>query len=321
MFYEMMKKAKDIKKVDNNVNFLDLYNVPLSMFDYENLPDTLPKEFIEGYLISNGHIGFKEINGNIYCCGGSYSGEIKGYLPTRYIGVVVNVGQIEGEIGKDVIVGWNNATLTPDFDVMRYSDILTEIDTSERLNVLFARYLRIPKASDQKEKVAIEKAIEDMSNGKITAIAGSNIQEIINGDTANKFLDLADVRNIDKLQYLNQYRENVVKRFYSNYGMPMRVTDKLAQQSEDEVHGNDTVSMIMPMQKLYYRRKMVDELNKKFNLDITVGFSQLWKNIYDGIVNYELDEQNEKGVIDDVTNDETGDNPDSNPNNPNTESV
>ena len=53
-------------------------------------------------------------------------------------------------------------------------------------------------------------------------------------------------------------------------------------------------------------RKMVDELNKKFNLDITVGFSQLWKNIYDGIVNYELDEQNEKGVIDDVTNDETG---------------
>lgn len=307
MFYEMMKKAKDIKKADNNVNFLDLYNVPLSMFDYENLPDTLPKEFIEGYLISNGHIGFKEINGNIYCCGGSYSGEIKGYLPTRYIGVVVNVGQIEGEIGKDVIVGWNNATLTPDFDVMRYSDILTEIDTSERLNVLFARYLRIPKASDQKEKVAIEKAIEDMSNGKITAIAGSNIQEIINGDTANKFLDLADVRNIDKLQYLNQYRENVVKRFYSNYGMPMRVTDKLAQQSEDEVHGNDTVSMIMPMQKLYYRRKMVDELNKKFNLDITVGFSQLWKNIYDGIVNYELDEQNEKGVIDDVTNDETGD--------------
>lgn len=306
MFYELMKKAKDIKKADNNVNFLDLYNVPLSMFEYKNLPDTLPQEFIEGYLISNGHVGYKKIKGDVYCCAGSYSGEIKGYLPTRYIGVVVNVGSVEGVIGEDVVVGWNNATLTPDFDVMRYSDILTEIDTSERLNVLFARYLRIPKASDQKEKIAIEKAIEDMQNGKVTAIAGSNIQEIINGDTANKFLDLADVKNIDKLQYLNQYRENVVKRFYSNYGMPMRVTDKLAQQSEDEVHGNDTVSMIMPMQKLYYRRKMVDELNTMFGLNIEVGFTELWKNMYDGIVNYEIDEENEKGVIDDVTNNETG---------------
>lgn len=305
MFYELMKKAKDIKKADNNVNFLDLYNVPLSMFEYKNLPDTLPQEFIEGYLISNGHVGFKKIKDDVYCCAGSYSGEIKGYLPTRYIGVVVNVGSVEGVIGEDVVVGWNNATLTPDFDVMRYSDILTEIDTSERLNVLFARYLRIPKASDQKEKIAIEKAIEDMQNGKVTAIQGTNIQEIIEGDKSNKFLDLADVRNIDKLQYLNQYRENVVKRFYSNYGMPMRVTDKLAQQSEDEVHGNDTVSMIMPMQKLYYRRKMVDELNTMFGLNIEVGFTELWKNMYDGIVNYEIDEENERGVIDDVTNDET----------------
>lgn len=320
MFYDKMK-SKWAKLADNNANFINLENVPLSMFDYKNLPDTLPKEFVEGYLISNGHVGFKKFKGDVYCCAGSYSGEIKGYLPTRYVGVVVNVGSLDDEIGKTVVVGWNNATMSPDIDILRYSDILTEIDVSERLNVLFARLLRIPKASDQKEKIAIEKAIEDILKGKITAITGTNIQEIIGGDTNNKFLDLADVKNIDKLQYLNQYRENVVKRFYSNYGMPMRVTDKLAQQSEDEVHGNDSVSFIMPLQKLYYRRKMVDELNEMFGLNVEVGFTELWKNVYDGIVNYEVDEPNESEVMEDVNKHEDGDNVDSNPNNPNTESV
>lgn len=297
-FYDKFRE-KYIKDCESNINYLNLFNIALSMFEYKNLPDTINPIFLEGYLISNGTVGVKKINGDLYCCAGSFKGEVKAYLPTQYLGVVVNVGTMEGTIGKDIVVGLNNLTMTPEFDILRYSDILTEIDTSERINVIFSRLLRIPKCADQKEKTAIENSIQDIIKGKITAVQSSNIQDLIGENTQNKFLDLVDVKEVDKLQYLNQYRENVIKRFLIRMGFPMQVTAKLAQQSTSEVHGSDSVAMIEPLMKLQCRKKMCEQINAMFGTNIEVEFSEVMKNNYDLIVNYVPDEMNERGVIND----------------------
>lgn len=276
IYGEMKTKMK--KGYDYNTHWYNLYNALVSMFKYEGLPETLRPEFIEMNLIHTGSCGVCEIDGNLYTGVGGYCGNVVNFIPTEYQITNIGVGHKQGEIGKDFAVGWNNAATIPDLCIEQYANILTEIDVSERCNVIYSRFLRIPKVHDNKQKKAIEDSIADIKNGKITAVVSDNLRDIIKGvDGESDFLDLTDVDKVDKLQYLNQYRDNVVKRFFMMYGQGMQSTAKLAQQTTDELHGYDKVSMILPEQRLYYRKKFVEDINNLFGTNISVDYSDAWK--------------------------------------------
>lgn len=271
-------KSKMKKGYDFNTHWYNLYNALVSMFKYEGLPETLRPEFIEMNLIHTGSCGVCEINGELYTGVGGYCGEVVNFIPTEYQITNVGIGHKQGKIGTDFAVGWNNAATVPDLVIDQYADILTEIDVSERCNVIYSRFLRIPKVHDNKQKKAIEDSITDIRNGKITAIVSDNLRDILKGvEGESDFLDLTDVDKVDKLQYLNQYRDNVVKRFFMMYGQGMQSTAKLAQQTTDELHGYDKVSMILPEQRLYYRKKFVEDINSLFGTSISVDYSDAWK--------------------------------------------
>ena len=55
--------------------------------------------------------------------------------------------------------------------------------------------------------------------------------------------------------------------------------------------------MIYPLQQLKYRKKMCEDLNKVFGLNVSVKFSELLQNNYDAIINYVQDEGNEKEIV------------------------
>lgn len=272
----------------------------LSTFVYDGLPETLPAEWLEGNLITNGTVGVGKIDGKLYCAAGGYCGNYNGYLPDHYRAEVLNKGQLYGEWGKDLVVGWNNAIRTPDLDIWHTADMLTEVDISERIVTVFTRLLRIPKAKDDAEKEAIEEAIKSLLKGDLTAVASSNtLQDLVgSASDADRFLDLVDPQQVDQLQYLNQYRDNLIKRYMQRRGHSMTITSKLAQQTNAEMHGADSYSMIYPLQQLHYRQLMCEEINRLFGTSITVEFSELVKNNYDLVVNYVPDELNERGVID-----------------------
>lgn len=282
IFYDKLKD-KYKKEFSETAHFLNLFNVLLNMFSWENLPDTIFQEQLEGILISNGTVGIGEIDGNLYCGFGSYFGDVRGFLPEEYQFAVQGLGNVSGKWDKSgtVSVGWNNATFTPDIILAQYSSILTEIDVSERLNVIFARLLKIPKVHDQKEKTAIENSINALLDGKINAFVSNNIQDarLLLQDGLNRddnFLDISDVDKIDKLQYLNQYRDNVIKRFFQIYGISTQVTGKLAQQSADEIHSNDDVSLTLFYSRFKYRQKLCDDINSKFGLNVSVSINPAW---------------------------------------------
>lgn len=276
--YDKMK-AKRKKDFEESLHFNNLYNARISMFEYKGLPDTLKPEVIEGIYVTEGSCGVGLIDGKLYTGTGGYCGNVVNFIPEEYQITNVGVGELRGKVGTDIVVGWNNLTATPDLNLLQYASIFTEIDVSERLNVLFARLLRIPKVKDNKERKAVEDAITDLLDGRVTAVTSPNVLgEILEGvQENNKFLDLADDTKIDKLQYLNQYRDNVLKRFYTLYGQGMQNTAKLAQQTTDELHGNDGVSMILPLAMLKKRKEWVEEINKVFGTNITVDFSEAWK--------------------------------------------
>lgn len=272
-------KTKCKKNYDDTVHFQYLMNVLLSMFEYKGLPETLPQWLIETMFITEGACGVCEIENKLYTGTGGFCGDVVNFMPVDYQITNIGIGTNRGKIGEVFAVGVNNSMKMPDLMLMQTASILTEIDVSERCNVQFSRFLRIPKVKDNKEKTAIESAVKAITDGRFESVISDNVLEnVINGDTDNRFLDLVDVKEIDKLQYLNQYRDNIVKRFFQHYGQGMQTTAKLAQQTTDELHGNDSVSMIIVLDRLKCRRKFVEDINKLFGTDICVDFSECWKD-------------------------------------------
>lgn len=299
-------KAKCKKQYDDTVHINDLLLNRLTMFEYTNLPDTIPDWLLETILSTEGTAGICRMNdGQLYTGSGGFCGEIKNFLPTEYQITNAGIGHKQGKIGEIFAVGYNNSTLSPDFMLMQTASILTEIDVSERCNVLFSRLLRIPKVADEKEKSAIENCIKAVLDGKFEAVVSKNVLEkmIETGSVDNKFLDLCDIRDIDKLQYLNQYRDNVVKRFYQFYGQGMQTTSKLAQQTTDELHGYDAIAMIVPTDMLRRRKEMCEQINSMFNTNISVDFSECWRDSRE-----EMQELYKDGNIDETATKESENN-------------
>ena len=309
------KERRLVKDYRYMMYFLQLWEILMNQFEYEGLPDSVPAEWIEGYLITNGTCAFGEKDGKVFVATGGYSGQINGYVPEDYIAAIPGKGNIEGSAegvaeydekisDKVVVVGWNNTAHSPELELADFAAALCEGRTSEDINVFFSRFLRIPIARDEKEKTVIENAIKAIIEGRFEAVTSpTQFDDIIRGsENTRQFLDLVDVKEVDKLQYLNQYMDNLLKRFMRRHGFSLNITNKLAQQTNAEMHGEDDYSMIYPMIQLKYREKMIEDLNnsylaEKYNFKASVKFSKLLQNSYDKVMNYVPDELNEKGII------------------------
>ena len=308
-------KDKFTKDYRTAIYWLYLWQVALNAFEYKGLPDSLPAEYIEGILLTNGICGVGEYNGKLYATAGGYYGNINGYIPTKYKGAIQGLGTIDGDAispaiydipttDTPIIVGWNNAMQAPDIDIYDTALALAEGRTSEDINIIFSRLLRIPIARNSKEKAIIDSAIKSIINGNIEAVSSEikSLETAINeGNTERQFLDLVDTKDVDKLQYLNQYMDNVLKRYMQRHGHAMQITSKLAQQTNAEMHGADDISMIYPLEQLKYRKRFIADLNKyhgdKYGFSASVEFGKLLKNNYDRVINYVPDELNEKGIV------------------------
>jgi len=295
-FRELYKKRR--KERDAFALWSWLLNIDLSEFIYTGLPETVPAEFLEASLRVNGTVALGQVaelgeSSPVYCAAGSYNGDVNGYLPDSYTAAVVGLGEISGKWSESegsIVVGINNLTRTPDYDITQTAEILAEIETSEAINVLFSRFIRIPFADDETQRDAILAAIDNIIKGNIKAVASRNaVQEYLTSGTlgggkADKFLDLVDVDKVKNLQYLTQYRDNKLKQYLMKRGYMFNVTSKLAQQTTDEIHGSDTVAMIYPYEQLRCRESMIELCNKRFGWEASVELNPLLKVTLDAIL-------------------------------------
>lgn len=278
-FYDNMKKAAQ-KNFNSSTYWADMVTTLQSEFIYDGLDPIHdpPPEYIEKVLITRGIIGYKKIGEDVIAACGSLSGDPDYYYRGKDFEGVYALGNISGTRGVDVAVGFNNSLYLPDFDILRYESILTEIDVSEALNVLFSRLLKIPVVANQREKEAVVDLIKSLLRGEFGALTSSNLfAKIADGKNVLDVIELSDVDDIKNLQYLAQYRDNVLKRFYNRHGHSLQTTGKIAQQTSDEVHGMDSVSMIYALNKLEFRRRMCDEVNRICGRSWSVKFSEPWE--------------------------------------------
>jgi len=303
--FEYMKN-----KTQNRVRYATysnlLFNTMLEMFEWQNLPDTIPKRFLENILHTTGEVFISRINDKLIASHGTLSGEVDEYgLCTECIAVCPR-GEAQGKRGVDIAYGINNDSATPDMLIYWIAHLLAESDKSIKLNVIYSRLLKIPKVSSDKDKAMFEEILKKVMDGEPKAFASSDSLDLELGAGTETF-ELTDANKIDKLPYLTQFFEDCLKRFYNFYGQPMQNQNKRAQSISDEIHGQDSVSFILPMQMLKCRQVLCEEVNRIFGTDISVDFSPVWKVELAGFINRDANENGQSDILERSDNDVNSD--------------
>lgn len=291
--YERMKTKKG-NEARYTTYFTLLYNTLLEMFEYENLPDTIPKRFLESILHANGEVFVSKINDELIASSGTLSGEVDAYGLGTDVIAVCPTGEARGKRNIDIAYGINNDTATPDMLIYWIAHLLGETDKSINLNILYTRLLKIPRVNNDKDKAMFEDIVKKLIDGEPEAFCSSDKLSAELGAGAEVF-ELSDVNKVDKLPYLTQFFEDALKRFYNFYGQPMQNQNKRAQSISDEIHGADSISFIIPIQMLKCREALCDNINKIFGTDISVHFSKTWALEYEALV---VRDTNANGVPD-----------------------
>lgn len=263
-----------------------LEQILTSMFEYNNLPKGLDRKYIEHTLIRFGCCAIVKINDEFFVGVPEIMPPLDNYGIGTEITITTYNGQHQkrGKIGENCALIWNNTEFVGDFIISWYAKMFKEIDISMEANVFNSRLHPIPVARNSKIKTAIDnifKSIkgENKNNDTYSILSDTAFADEING-TATKIdvLNLTDVKDVDKLQYLSKFHDDLLRRFCTLYGHSMQTTGKMAQQTVEEIQGYDSFSMIIPSNRLEERQKGIAEFNRIFGENVTVEYNEAWQD-------------------------------------------
>lgn len=279
---------KQKKFIRENQIFNNLLLFLSSMFEYEGFADSVNTDFIEFYncMTPRGTCGiFKNDRGTElvgWCASG---GAIDAYgVPTKYNINTLNNNHKENAIdGVNAAICYNNKTHTGDLaQLARYTELFNLVDTSQKCLMKYARLFPVFEVDNENVKQQLETALKNADEGEPFTYVSKGLSKIgIDGQPNLKILQLGDVSAVDKIQYLSTYHNDLLRRFFTMYGMSYSQSMKAAQQSIEEIHSDINVSWIIPDDRLKQRKKFVDTYNKVFKHNATVRYSDAWIKAYE----------------------------------------
>lgn len=296
-----------------------MINILSCMFKYEDLPDSIPQEFVERFHILNGDVAIWRLDDTLAVrykdeliasvCGYAGAPDVYG-LGERIIANTLSGYTKELIPGEDCVVIHNNSIYTSDMLIISMAvDMITEMFTSLKTNIIYSRLKPVFRCTNDLEEAAIKKAFADIKEDlEPIQITSRNVsaEQLADGTETIKVLDITDVKNADKLQYIVKAIDDAFRWFLTLYGQAIQGNAKLAQQTVDEVQGTTSSSFILPNDRLRMRRKGWDEVNKLFGTNISVDFSDAWKT---ESLKYkkeaDLDENGELEELEEETGEET----------------
>lgn len=255
-----------------------LYSYVLSMFEWKL--DFAPEWVPERILSAHGHMGVFYNGGDPVLTFGAYSGKPTRYgFGESYIGADCTGATYSGTVGEDVVVIWNNLTLSPDSSIVSaFANRYVETDKSI-LNVLRgARITSLIGADDNVDKATIDKvvaAIKDGENVVKIPPAFREIDALDNGLKRFEVMRITDPKDIDKLQYLSRYRDNLLAEFMNEYGIDVNVVNKGSQVSRDELHSMEKAISAVVKQRLECRKRDLDIIRSwGLSIDVKPGIGR-----------------------------------------------
>lgn len=262
IFKSYKDKAKQLAREEDY--FYMILNGVCSMFNYEFDTDTydIDSRQIEQILCTNGLIGFTKYKGKVVCGVASFNGKLLNNGKSDRIMLNLASGMSLNRKLEDVVIGYNNLLGSPDTIIGRLALQFAQTDLSQVVNIKRARLTNIYSAKDDKTKTQIEEFLDRNDSGRPLVIRDNNIS--IDGTDNIKTYTLNDINAIDKITYLSQYHQDLLRRLFTHFGCALGEGFKQAQQSVEEVSSNNQASMVVPLMKYKERLKLAEELSEKF---------------------------------------------------------
>lgn len=247
-------------------------NRSIMMFEWNNLPDTIPQEQFELMLQTQGYAIIGQIEGELYACYGGLGGLLDEYYrPTQ---AIVSIPYLHfnatWDIGTDCIVIRNDTLkqgLLPLFS--KYITLQNETEITLLLSLVNQRVQRIISASDDMTIKSAEKYLEDIYKGKQGVIGDNAFLESLNITTEGKGTgnDLRDI--VEVLHYLRGQLFNEIG-LATNYNLKK----ERISQAEVELNTDNLYPMIDNM--LVNRRQGIEDCYNLFGVDWAVEFNSSW---------------------------------------------
>ena len=265
-----------------------------SMFEYNNLPETVEADHLEQYLqeaADGGYVAWWKLTdreaspgfpaGSLIVSRCSLGTDLNPYGEgAEVIAVTANGYEkvFKNRYEDEVVVGFNNITKTPCFDIDIDASTLAEIDLSLLYLIHYTRLYPVFKAADEKTRDKIIQAFKNMEVGKPLTIIDKPLLEELGIET--KSIETETLTNPELasvIQFTSKLREDVKRWHFTKYGQTINSSSKLAQETVDEVNGAVSASLIIPLSMLAARRAMIDQVNAKFGTNIEVNLSGAWR--------------------------------------------
>ena len=286
-------KAYDFKDKKSNLTSYIIYmlNRVMQMFDYDGLPETLPKKMLELYTMTHGHSVVLKHNDNLYVCFGGFAGEPNEYyIPTQYIVANPYLKLFKTfTIGEDCVLYKNDSMLyglMPMF--RRYASALVENDLTMNMVDINSRIAALIDARDDATRISAEKFLSDMEEGKNGIIASS---AFFDGIRAQPYGE----HNYQRLTDLIEYQQYMKASWFNELGLNANYNMKREAITSNESQLNDDMLLPLIDDMLECREQCCAEINSMFGTNISVKFGSTWE---DNIQELELAQEMLEAEID-----------------------
>lgn len=159
-------------------------------------------------------------------------------------------------VDKDCILIYNNSALYPDYIFTAYAEQLTETDITMDKLIKWARMNPIPKAKTNEDIAKYQTAMQRILDGDDITVISDELAAFTDGHATidDNVMRLTDESAIDKMHFIDEHHEQLVRRLATLGGLPFSTTAKSAQNLTDELHDMDALATFIINDRAACRR-------------------------------------------------------------------
>lgn len=249
----------------------NMLNKTLSMFQYENLPDTLCRVTLEKQLQLSGYSFIIDVEGELYSFTGSLGGQLDMYQrPTEII--VTNEYLKLNKTFKltDGVLIKNDDLMKGLRDIYdKGNAMLLETEISMLVQLYISRMPMLITSGDDATTESAARFLDNIIEGKLGIIA------------ENRFLDgiktqhTATTGNINFTQMI-ELQQYLKANLLHDVGLNANFNMKRERLNTSEVEMNNDVLLPLVDNMLLNRTNAIEKLNEKYGLDVIVSLGSSW---------------------------------------------
>lgn len=280
------KYVKD-KKSSAKAYYRYLLTRLLRMFQYKNLPDSIPHEILDRYLFENGIALITKVNDKLRVFYGNLGGpQDVYYRPTTFIvanphlkvkgeifsaNIPVFECETDDSVGQPIGVLMRNDTdwigLHP--LISRYAYLMSENTLTLRTADVMLRIIALLTAKTDKERASAIEYLKSIEKGELGVIGESSFHEGVD-------MQSPPSNNGSYLTQFIEYQQYLKGSFYNEIGLSANYNMKREAIGKGESTLDEDALLPLCDNMLKCRQEDIQRVNEMFGTNISVEFSSSW---------------------------------------------